>query len=386
MRTLYLECAMGAAGDMLLAALTQLLPDPAEFVKRLNSLELPGVAYVLEPAVRCGITGCHMNVTVNGETEEAVHGGHCHSTLGHIHEVIDQLAVSDLVKELAKAVYGRIAAAESAVHGEPVEAVHFHEIGAWDAVADVVGVCLAMEALAPEQVVVSPVHVGSGHVSCAHGILPVPAPATAELLKGVPIYGGTIQGELCTPTGAALLTQFAHSFGSMPCMTTEKVAWGMGAKDFPRVNGLRAFWGETAELPEEITELSCNLDDMTPEAVAFAAERLMEAGALDVYTTAIGMKKNRSGLLLTCLCKPEETETFVTLILRHTTTLGVRRKSFSRYTLQREISVTDTPYGPVRIKKAHGFGVTKEKAEYEDLAAIARAHDLTLQEVLAHLK
>lgn len=382
MKTLYLECAMGAAGDMLMAALWELLPDKDGFLQTMNAL--PHVQVTAEQAVRCGVTGTHMKVTVHGHEEGHGHH-HSHTTMKEISHAIDHFPVSSTVKNQAKAVYDRIAQAESRVHGKTVEEVHFHEVGAWDAVADVVGVCLAMEMLAPEQVVVSPVHVGSGFVKCAHGLLPVPAPATALLLQGVPIYGGEVKGELCTPTGAALLTRFADRFGSMPPMETTAIGYGMGTKEFDRANCLRAFWGTAPEHWEQITELSCNLDDMTPEAVAFATEELLRAGALDVYTTAIGMKKNRPGILLTCLCRPKDEDAMVRLFFRHTTTLGARKACFDRYTLTRTVTSVETPYGTVQIKEASGFGVTRTKAEYEDMAQIARENDLSLSQVLKTL-
>lgn len=390
MKTLYLECNMGAAGDMLMAALLELLPDRQRFLDTMNGLGLPGVEVTAAPAVRCGITGTHVTVTVHGVEEdehlhdhdqEHHHHHHAHTSLAEIAHIIDHLDLPRTVRDNAKAVYGRIAAAESQVHGRPVEEVHFHEVGAWDAVADVVGVCLLMDWLAPERIVASPVHVGSGQVKCAHGLLPVPAPATALLLKDVPIYGGQIRGELCTPTGAALLTQFAGSFGPMPVMTVEQTGYGMGTKEFESANCVRAFLGRTRETGDEIRELSCNLDDMTPEAVGFAQEVLLEAGALDVFTTAIGMKKSRPGVLLTCLCRPEDEERMAELLLRHTTTLGVRVHACRRYTLSRTMETVETRYGPIRVKHAGG----KSKAEYEDVAQAARTYNVTLAEVLQEI-
>lgn len=389
MKTLYLECNMGAAGDMLMAALLELLPDPAAFLKTMNGLGLPGVKIAAETAVRCGVTGTHISVTVHGAEEDEHlhdhgpaqehhhHHHHAHTTLAEICHCIDHLAVPQAVRDNAKAVYGRIAAAESQVHGQTVEAVHFHEVGAWDAVADVVGVCLLMNWLQPDQVLVSPVHVGSGQVRCAHGLLPVPAPATALLLKDVPIYGGAVRGELCTPTGAALLTQFAAAFGPMPVMAVQKTGYGMGTKEFEMANCVRAFLGETQETGDEIKELRCNLDDMTPEAIGYAQEILLEAGALDVFTTPIGMKKSRPGILLTCLCRPEDGDKLAALLLRHTTTLGVRETLCRRHTLRRVMETVDTPYGPIRVKRAGN----KAKAEYEDAAQAARTFDVTLEDV-----
>ena len=221
MRTLYIECNMGAAGDMLMGALYELLEDKEGFLKTMNSLGLPGVHVEAEAGKTCGIAGTHMRVTVHGEEETACghdhahdhHHHHHHATPGHIGELIDTLHLPEEVKKEARAVYDRIARAEARAHGCPVGDVHFHEVGALDAVADVTGVCYCLYLLKPERIVVSPVHVGSGTVRCAHGIMPVPAPATANLLEGAPSYGGEIRGELCTPTGAALLTQFADAFG-----------------------------------------------------------------------------------------------------------------------------------------------------------------------------
>ena len=247
MRILYLDCAMGAAGDMLMAALGELLEDRQDFLDRMNALGLPGVAVRAEPCVRCGIAGTHMAVTVRGHEEEESHSHHHHHTgLPELTSLFAGLDVSDGVRENALAVYRSIAEAESRVHGVPAEQVHFHEVGALDAAADVVGVCLLMEALAPEAVYASRVHVGSGQVRCAHGLLPVPAPATALLLRGIPIYGGAVQGELCTPTGAALLRHFAGEFGPLPPMRVEAIGYGMGRRDFEAANCLRAMLGTSA--------------------------------------------------------------------------------------------------------------------------------------------
>ena len=326
MNTLYLDCSMGAAGDMLTAALLELLPDRADFLRRLNSLGLPGVAFRAEPGQRCGIRGTHVSVSVRGVAEDGVHEhrdhphdhphvheaahhpGHGHTSLADIARLTEELPVSEAVRRRILAVYRRIAEAESHAHGVPVEEVHFHEVGAMDAVADVTAVCLLLEALHPDRIVVSPVAVGSGHVRCAHGMLPVPAPATANLLRGVPVYGGGINGELCTPTGAALLTEFADSFGPLPEMTLEAVGCGLGTKEFPKANCLRALAGTAAPVRDSVTELLCTVDDMTAEDLGHAVERLLEAGALDVHTVAVTMKKGRPGTQLRLLCRPDRAE------------------------------------------------------------------------------
>lgn len=378
---------MGAAGDMLMAALYELLEDKQAFLDMMRGLGLPGIEISAEPAVKCGITGTHMKVLVHGSEElDALHDHlhehahehshdhehHHHTDLHEIEHLLSHLDLPQTVRDDALAVYHRIAEAESKVHGRPVDQIHFHEVGTLDALADVVGVCLLMHLLAPEKVYASSVHVGCGQVKCAHGILPVPAPATTLLLSGVPIYGGAIQGELCTPTGAALLTHFVTKFGELPAMRLLKSGYGMGTKDFPAANCVRAMLGEMDAPTEEILELSCNLDDCTGEAIGFAMERLLDAGALDVYWTSVGMKKNRPGILLTCMCRPLDREKMVELLFRHTTTLGVRESAFRRYTLSRESKTIQTPDGDIRVKVSTGYGVTREKPEFEDLAKIAR--------------
>ena len=279
------------------------------------------------------------------------------------------------------AVYGLIAEAESHAHGVPVTEIHFHEVGTMDAVADITAVCLLMNKIAPDQVIVSPVHVGSGHVHCAHGILPVPAPATAYILNGVPMYGGAVKGELCTPTGAALLKHFATRFGDMPVMRTEAIGYGMGKKDFEQANCIRAMLGETEDAGDSVLQLECNVDDMTAEELGFAMETILEAGALEVYTVAAGMKKSRPGTILCVLCHEDAKETLVRVIFRNTTTIGVREHRCSRYTLKRSFETVQTPYGDVQKKLSSGYGVAREKYEYEDLARIAREQGMSLAEV-----
>lgn len=490
MKTLYIECAMGAAGDMLTAALLELMPDKEAALAKLNAMGIPGVAFEAEPSEKCGITGTHMRVLIHGEEEGAAPCGHMHAhedhhehnhahehhhehEHDHVHEhhhehdhhahthahahvqedahchdsdahdhthhhkhdahhqahhgmaeirsLIAELAVSETVKEKALAVYQSIAEAESKVHGAEVDQIHFHEVGSMDAVADVTAVCLLMELLAPEQVIVSPIHVGSGTVLCAHGRLPVPAPATALILEGMPIYGGSVQGELCTPTGAALLKTFADSFGPMPPMTVAKTGYGMGTKNFEQANCLRAMLGEPfpmngigskmqtgqdaegentgsrgaagkdtetenpAAREGRITEISCNLDDMTGEDIAFAAERILQAGALDVFTESIYMKKGRPAVKLTVLARPEDEERLAGEIFRHTSTIGVRIHTDRRYELARRSEQRKTPLGTIEVKISEGFGVRKEKIEFASLKQIAETSGKRLAEVRAAL-
>ena len=390
MRTLFLDCGMGAAGDMLAAALYELLDNKEEFLQKMNGAGIHGVSFIAEPSVKCGITGTHLRVLVDGEEEhehhhhehehEHEHHHHEHHSMADIEHVINSLKLSENVKKKAIGVYRLIAEAESNAHGRPVSEIHFHEVGTMDAIADITAVCLLMEMLKIEKVLASPVHVGSGHVHCAHGILPVPAPATAYILRDVPIYGGKIEGELCTPTGAALLKTFVSSFGEMPPMRIEKIGYGMGNKDFEAANCVRAMLAEIDETTERIVELACNLDDMTPEQIGFAMDCFFSAGALDVYTIPLGMKKSRPGVMLNVICREADKPQMVQLIFQHTTTLGIRENISNRYALKRNIATQETPCGAVRVKTAEGYGVKRKKIEYDDIARIAKEKGISLKE------
>lgn len=420
MKILYLDCSMGAAGDMLTAALVHAMGDTDNLLKELNAIGIPGVEYTAEQSVRCSVSGIHMKVTVNGAEEgdehdhshehshEHDHGhshehGHDHDH-GHGHEhtheheqshdhdqthsdlegiehlVRDHLKISPKVADDVMNVYRIIAEAESTVHGVPVAEIHFHEVGQMDAVADITAVCYLMDKLSPEKVFASAVNVGSGSVKTQHGILPVPAPATALILREVPVYSGDIPSELCTPTGAALLKYFVSSYGLMPVMNMQSVGYGMGKKDFARANCVRAIVGSGSYGTEEIYELSCNVDDMTGEEAGHAMEKLFELGALDVYIVPIQMKKNRPALLIRVLSPEANREKLVRAIFENTTTIGIRQCRMERYAMNRRIEERDTPYGKVRAKISEGYGVRKEKIEYEDLSRIARERGISLYE------
>ncbi len=474
MKTLYLDCSMGAAGDMLTAALLELHPHPEKFIERLNKIGLENVTVEAEQDVKCGISGTHVSVLINGEEEcdavhmhehsyavlhsmpsdgHSMHGNlygaekftvydhhahrgsldgdnsvfsadalncgmnnlhrhdvnseagaknyenaehkHIHTELHHSHHhfnmheietIVRGLDVEDKIKSDVMNIYKIIAQAESKVHGRPVSEVHFHEVGAIDAIADITAVCMLINELSPERIISSYIHVGSGSVRCAHGILPVPAPATANILMGVPTYSGEVIGELCTPTGAALLKYFSDDYGPQPVMVVSKIGYGMGKKDFDRANCVRALIGETTGENDSISELCCNMDDITAEAVGYVTDRLFEAGALDVYTIPVGMKKNRPGILLCCMCHDDQKEAILKIIFRHTTTLGVREYKSSRYTLEKSMQKVITEYGEIRIKTSAGWGITRSKAEYDDLADIAERLGISLEEVKEKLK
>lgn len=411
MKTLYLECGMGAAGDMLMSALLGLKDNPEDFIVRLNNIGIPNVKIEAENVTKCGIAGTHVRVFIDGAEEghhhkhyhghhhehhhgcvhetgddEARHEHHCHTGMDDIQSIINSLTVSDKVKTDALNVYGLIAEAESFAHGRPVTEIHFHEVGMMDAVADIVGVCMLIEELSPDRIIASRVNVGSGHIKCAHGILPVPAPATVYILRSVPTCGGEIDGELCTPTGAALLKYFADEFSDKYSLNVSKIGYGMGSRSFydkdsnEILSCVRAMMGESG-LRDEIIILSCNIDDMTGEQTGFALERILEGGALDAFTSPVYMKKNRPGVLLTVICTPEDNERMAALIFKYTTTIGIREMLAGRYVLSRCEEEAKTEYGNVRIKRSNGYGVTRVKAEYEDIRRLAIENDIAIGDV-----
>ena len=399
MKTLYIDCSMGAAGDMISAALLELMPDPDAALAQLNALGVPHVVYCREQTSRCGISATRLAVKVDGVEEHAhahapdvqrVHGhvhAHAHHSLDDILSIIAPLALPESAKRDATDVYRLLAAAESRAHGRPVGEVHFHEIGAMDAVADIAATCWLISQLAPDEIAASPVNVGGGTVRCAHGVLPVPAPATAFLLEGVPSHGDNeILRELCTPTGAALIKHFAKRFGPMPTMCADKIGFGAGSREFEgRANLLRATIGESAAAggADEVCEIKCNIDDMTGEAIAFACERIFEAGALDVLAIPATMKKGRPGVVLEVLCAKSRHDDVVAAMFRHTSTIGVRECVCRRSVLSRREETTALPDGTaIRRKISEGFGVTREKLEHDDLAAYATKNGISLDEAL----
>lgn len=453
MRHLFFECNMGAAGDMLAAALYELLSpeDQVEFLISMNQLGIEGLEVKANPSQKCGIYGTKIEVLVNGQAEESIdvhdhdhshehhhehhhhsheehhvhsHGHcHCHShdhdhgychdhshehhndhdhthdhhhdhehphhahfNLSDVRQVVEVLPVSAKVKEDVLAVYQIIGEAESHSHQIPIDQVHFHEVGQIDAIVDVTMVAWLLEKLQVEKIYASPVNTGSGNVRCAHGILPVPAPATAYILQEIPSYANQIKGELTTPTGAALLKYYVREFIDYRPMGRMQVGYGMGSKDFAQSNCVRAFHYEVSDTIElDVLELTANIDDMTPEALSFACEYLLNQGALDVYVTPIHMKKNRTGFLLTVTCREADRALMIQNIFKHTTTIGIKENRPKRYALKRQIYTEENKYGKIRFKQSEGYGVVRKKYEFDDLKAIAKDHKLSIHEVLEDL-
>lgn len=413
MRILYLDCGMGAAGDMLAGALVSLLSkeEQESFIKMINNIGVDGVKVSLSDDAKCGIVGKHFKVEIDG-VEEHSHDVHEHEhhheheqEHGHHHEHGDGHNDNDnhghhhhgtgpFPKELGavaekldcpndiQKVYELLAEAEAKVHGKDVSEIHFHEVGMKDALIDIASVVYLMNKLKVDKVVVSPVNVGFGKVKCAHGILPVPAPATAELVKGIPTYAGRFEGELLTPTGAALLKYYADEFSYQPLMNVIKCGYGTGNKNFESANVVKAVLGEVTDelISENVIELNCNVDDMSAEDMAYATMTLIENGAKDAFVTPVIMKKGRSGMLLTVLCSAIDKERFVSLIFKHTSTIGIRVKETERIILNRHEETVHTKLGDVRVKYSEGYGVKREKPEFEDLRKLAEENNISVAE------
>lgn len=423
MKGIYFELNMGASGDMIMGSLFELIEDKEGFLEKINSIGLEGVKVFPRESIKSGISGTNMAVVVNGLEEESIDVNHHHHHHDHHHEhehehnhehqhdhdhehthdhdhhhdhhshnsyldvlsIIDSLDLKDNIKADAKAIYEILGKGESKAHNKPMTEVHFHEVGTLDAIVDIVGACILMDMIKPEKIVASPINVGQGHVKCAHGLMPVPAPATLNILENVPIYSNGIMGELCTPTGAAILKHFVDSFEKMPEIQMEKVGYGMGKKDFEAANCVRTILGNM-DSSEKIVQLEANMDDITGEEIGFLYEILLENKALDLYTSPIIMKKNRPGLLLTVLVDEKNKENILSLIFKHSTTIGIKEFSLSRHKLVRSEESLNSEFGLIRKKVSKGYGITREKFEFEDLKKISKENDISIREILRKLK
>jgi uncharacterized protein (TIGR00299 family) protein len=388
---------MGAAGDMLMGALLELIKDKVYFLKQINTLGFSNLRVNTKFVRRCGIVGTRVLININGEQADVISVSTQYkenyydfnkndlTDIKKIENIIMQLQINQKIKNNSLDIYRLIAEAEATVHRCPVKYIHFHEIGSIDALVDIIGVCMLIEYIKPEKIIASPINVGGGFVSCQHGILPVPAPATACILQDIPIYNSNVHDELCTPTGAAIIKYFVENFKQMPEMRVKKIGYGMGAKNFETANCVRAFLGETETKSknknDSVVKLECNLDDMTGEAMGFAINLLFKKGAFDVFTTPIQTKKSRPAILLTCICNEYKADFFIELILRHTTTFGVRKNICDRYVLKRKMLMQKTPYGNIRLKTGEGYNVKKVKPEYDDIIKAARLNNVSFSDV-----
>lgn len=367
MKKVYFECNMGAAGDMLCGALLDTVDKNkrAEIVEKINSVGFPNAKISAVDDVKRGLVGTKFNVYVTAQNI------HSHTSISEIFEVINTLNVVENIKVDATSIYKIIADAESAAHGISVADVHLHEVGMIDAIVDIVSFCFIKKELEIDKIYASPITVGYGSVKTAHGIMNVPAPATAAVLADVPIKGGDIEDELCTPTGAAILKYFCTDFSVLGDFKYDCVGVGNGTKDFERANCVRAFVGDCDS--DDVCELRCQVDDMTGEEMGYAINKLLALGALDAFVQSVVMKKSRPGFLLTVIVNRIDKSLFIRQIFKHTTTLGVRVLECERYRLSREIK----EYEKVRVKRSSGFGAEKIKIEYDDIAKCADENNLS---------
>jgi uncharacterized protein (TIGR00299 family) protein len=407
-RVLYFDCFSGAAGDMVLGALID-AGVPFEDVRRaLGSLAVDGDAVSVERVLRAGVSATKFHVRGEARphdhahdhehghdhghhhhhdtTTETIHH-HSHRSLKEIERLIDGSALSAAGKGRAKELFGRLAEAEAAIHNMPIEKVHLHEVGALDSIVDIVGSVFALESLGISRFVASPLNVGGGSIRSAHGLYPVPAPATARLLTGAPVYSGPQQAELVTPTGALLVTGYASAYGPVPAMRLEAIGYGAGTRDFKDTpNVLRVLIGETASDAQShsVVVLEAEIDDMNPQIFGVVMDRLLAAGALDVFYTPIQMKKNRPGTLLTVVAAPDARERLSGIVFRETTTIGIRHREMVRECLDRETVTVTTPVGDVRMKVARRDGeLFNASPEFDDLARLAAESGRPVKEIQA---
>lgn len=396
-RILYFDCFSGASGDMVLGALLDAGLPLEELRRALGSLAIEGASIASERVLRAGVSATKFRVEntpahAHSHSHEHLHGhagdhGHGHRSLADINALIERSALSPGAQARAKELFLRLGEAEAAIHQMPIEKIHLHEVGALDSVIDIVGAVFALEWFAADRVVSSPLNVGGGTVKSAHGLFPVPAPATVRLLTGVPVYSSGVQSELVTPTGALLISAYASSFGPTPAMTVSKVGYGAGDRDLPNTpNVLRVLVGESSEQPaaERIVVLECEIDDMNPQIFGSVMDRLYAAGALEVYFSSVQMKKNRPGTLLTILALPETREILAAIVFRETTTIGVRYHDVMRERLEREILAVETALGAVRFKIARlGGKVVNASPEFDDCVRLATERGMAVKDVQA---
>jgi uncharacterized protein (TIGR00299 family) protein len=383
----YFDCFAGASGDMILGALMDAGLTIERLREEIAKLHLSHYTLDVEKVVKKGIGGSQARIDIDQN-----HHDHHHRHLSHIRDIIADSDLDDTVKTRSTAIFVRLAEAEARVHRSSLETVHFHEVGAMDAIIDVVGAVVGLAVLGIDKVFCSPLHVGSGTIECAHGTLPVPAPATAELIKGRPVYSTGVVGELLTPTGAAILTTLAAGFGPMPAMTVGQIGYGAGTADPGIPNLLRVAIGEARDdigdyVVEQTVLIETNIDDMNPQLYDHLIGRLLNEGALDVFLTAVQMKKNRPGTLLSVICRSEAVGLLADLLMQETTTIGLRWRVENRIMASREIRCIDTVHGPVDVKLARRAGrIINLTPEYDDCKRLALAKKIPLKKVIEDVR
>ena len=376
MKTLYFDCFAGASGDMILGAMVAAGVDPDALREQLSLLNVEGFKIDFETTARSGLSATYARVVTTDQSK--------HRHLSHVRRIIEESGVTDAAKELAIRIFIRLAEAEARVHNEPIEKVHFHEVGVLDAIVDVVGAAICFDLLKIDRFVCSPLHVGSGMIQMAHGRFPIPPPAVTELLRGVPFYSGDIKGELLTPTGAAIITTVCTEYGPIPHIKVDRTGYGAGTREYDNFpNVLRVLIGETEQddaASERLWMIETNLDDASPQIIGHVMDRVFDLGALDCYFTPVQMKKNRPGVLLSVLCGPEEKEAVMKLLFLETTTLGVRSYEVERRALRRNVVTVETQYGPIFVKVAYLNGrVVNEMPEFEQCREAAIRADVPLK-------
>jgi uncharacterized protein (TIGR00299 family) protein len=387
MKVAYFDCFSGASGDMIIGSLLD-AGLPLELLRsELSKLSLSHYEIGVRKAIKRGLAGSQVIINIDER--------HHHDHHRHLYDIISIVKDSDLAesaKEQVIKIFSRLAEAEAKVHQTTVDKIHFHEVGAMDAIIDVAGAVIGLEALGIERVYCSPLHLGSGTIECAHGVLPVPAPATAELIKDKPVYSTGVKGELLTPTGAAILTTLAYEFGPMPAIIPQKLGYGAGTSDPPIPNLLRVIIGDLTDgfgdyEFERVAVLETNIDDMNPQIYDYLIQKMLKEGALDVFLAPIQMKKNRPGTMMTVICQLSKLEEFSNLILRETTTLGLRWRIDNRIKALRSFEDIKTNYGPVTVKIAKvGGKITNYSVEYDDCKRLAIENQVPLKEVMDHAK
>jgi len=394
-RVLYVDCVSGISGDMTIGMLLDLGLDKDKFIEDLNKLNISEYKINIEKGQKNGITGTNFNVilneshTYNNEVEaEQIHEHqhthnheHCHRGIKEIFKIIDESKLNKEVKTLSKRIFNEVAKAEAKVHNEDIDKVHFHEVGAVDSIVDIVGTAILIDMLKVDKIISSPIHIGTGFVKCQHGKIPVPAPATLEILKGIPVYSKGIRSELVTPTGAAIVKVLVDQFKYIDNMIIDKIGYGLGDRDLEIANLLRGVILKR-KLDESLIMLECNIDDMNPEIYSYLIPKALEKGAKDIFLTNIVMKKNRPGIKINLLCDEDKSEIFEKLLFEETTTLGLRKTKVEKVKLKRKFQKVSTIYGDISIKLCYSNSeIIKYAPEYEECKILAEKNSVPIRKV-----